>query len=86
MDSRDLLTYILGYLNGLDTMTEVSSENINKIRRFIEDYRIEKHYENDSDNSEDYNDDSDEDTYSLYDNPHYNDELDLDQQGPDFDF
>lgn len=87
MESRELLTYILGYLNGLNTMTKVSSEKINKLKEIIEDYRTRKHNENESENdySEQY-DDSDKDTYSLYDNPNYNDELDLDQQGPDFDF
>jgi len=87
MESRELLTYILGYLNGLNTMTKVSSNKIHKLKELIENNRTQKHneVENENDYSEEY-DDSDNDTYSLYDNPHYNDEVDLDQQGPDFDF
>jgi|GEM_PF-5447881 len=87
MESRELLTYILGYLNGLNTMPKVSSEKIHKLKELIENFRNQKHNEivSENDYSEEY-DDSDNDTYSLYDNPHYNDELDLDQQGPDFDF
>lgn len=87
MESKELLTYILGYLNGLNTMSKISSDKVLKIKELIEDYRNQKHTEIDNDNEhyEDY-DDSDNDTYSLYNNPNYNDELDLDQQGPDFDF
>ena len=68
-------------------MSKVSSGKVQKIKELIEDYRNQKNNELDNDNEhyDDY-DDSDNDSYSLYDNPNYNDELDLDQQGPDFDF
>ena len=68
-------------------MTKVFSNKIHKLKELIENNLTQKHneIENENDCSEEYND-SDNDTYSLYDNPHYNDEVDLDQQGPDFDF
>ncbi len=68
-------------------MSKISSDKVRKIKELIENYRSQKHNEIENDNEyyDDY-DNSDNDTYSLYNNPNYNDELDLDQQGPDFDF
>jgi len=92
MESRELLTYILGYLNGLNTMSKVSSGKIYKLKKLIENFHNQKNIEIEIEkypaanyDTEDY-DNSDNNKYSLYDNPHYNDELDLDQQDPDFDF
>lgn len=88
MKKRDLLIYILGYLNGLNTMSKVSKDKVLKIKEIIEEFDNQKRLEQENDefeNEDDYANQYYDETDESYDNDsHYNEDLDLDQQHPDF--
>jgi hypothetical protein len=82
MEKRELLIYILGYLNGLNLKGKVPSENIRQIGNYIHyNHLLRENKEEiiEDDNHIYYNDNYEQ---SLMDD--YNDDLDYDQQDPNF--
>ena len=92
MTKKEFLVYIVGYLNGVNTSARVSSDKILKVKSLLKEYNEEFYKVVESsnvvtNNYEEYEDvDYDNSHNSIYNNPNYNPDLDLDQQGPDFDF
>lgn len=88
MNTKELLVYILGYLNGLSTNSKISKEQVLKVKEIIDTF---KNNQNSSINQlEENTDDDDYDENYYQDNrnddndKYYNENLDLDQQDPDF--
>lgn len=90
MTDRELLLYIYGYLTGVLNISKISSNKISNLKEIIllqqernkaklevahSDYEFEEEYRRDFFKEENNSDDNDK---------YYNENLDLDQQDPDF--
>lgn len=90
MTDKELLLYIYGYLNGILNMNKIPSEKLKKIKEIIllqqernkaklevtkTDDEFEEEYRRDFFREENNSNDNDK---------YYNENLDLDQQDPDF--
>jgi len=90
MTDKELLLYIYGYLNGILNMSKIPSEKLKKINEIIllqqernkaklevakSDDEFEEEYRRDFFREENNSNDNDK---------YYNENLDLDQQDPDF--
>lgn len=82
MEKRELLIYILGYLNGLSLKKKIPSKNIKKIGNYIRFNIIAKETKNEITEDDDYQYYDDSFEQSLMDG--YDDDLDYDQQDPNF--
>jgi len=90
MDTKDFLNTILNELCEISVSERISNERLDLINKSILRFKNKLNIENltnaDSESieyDEDYGN-SNED--SLYNRPDYNHDMDIDQQGPDFDF
>ena len=93
MNDRELLLYIYGYLNGVLNMSKISSNKILKLKEIISlqqernKINLQAQIEDDDEDDESENEYGEFGyEYNKYDNNdrYYNENLDLDQQDPDF--
>jgi hypothetical protein len=90
MTDRELLIYIYGYLNGILNMSKIPSEKLKKIKDIIllQQQKNKAKIElamTDDEFEEEYRRDFFKEDNNSYDNDkYYNENLDLDQQDPDF--
>ena len=87
MNEKDILLYIYGYLNSLYSLSKISTERVLVVKEVISNFNnSEQDIDNYNSDYQDYDNNRDDNSDSIYDHPNYNPDLDIDQQGPDFDF
>ena len=89
MTDKELLLYIYGYLNGVLNMSKIPSEKLKQLKEIIIRHQERNKVnleaiQTDEEFEEEYRRDFFRDDYKNDNDKYYNENLDLDQQDPDF--